>query len=186
MQISFFPLLLWITAENRTKLNKLFNYLSELQNQAEHNIKNKQTSPDYPSATAIILLIFWTERDFCRNSFNNKLKNLWTTKNFHKPANTHSSSEEFLNDTHKEKLCFIQFSTRMAGWLLLTFFIMFIQSIKFYTFHYHALRVQMFEKCGSWNRQLKWKVAPSSMFYSKIWVGFCLYTGKRYFLEVSF
>ena len=28
-----------------------------------------------------------------------------------------------LNDTHREKLCFIQISTRMAGWLLLTFLI---------------------------------------------------------------
>ena len=31
--------------------------------------------------------------------------------------------------------CFTQFSTGMAGWLLLIFF-MFTQSIKFYTFHY--------------------------------------------------
>ena len=30
----------------------------------------------------------------------------------------------------------------------------FMQSIKFYyTFHYHVLRVQMFKKCGSSNRQ---------------------------------
>ena len=28
-----------------------------------------------------------------------------------------------INDTKMEKLCFIQFSTRMAGWLLLTFLI---------------------------------------------------------------
>ena len=27
------------------------------------------------------------------------------------------------NDTHREQLCFTQFSTRMAGWLFLTFFI---------------------------------------------------------------
>ena len=27
------------------------------------------------------------------------------------------------NDTHREKLCFIQFSTGMAAWLLLIFFI---------------------------------------------------------------
>ena len=33
-------------------------------------------------------------------------------------------------------------------------FHMFTQSIKFcYTFHYHVLRVQMFEKCDSFNRQ---------------------------------
>ena len=35
----------------------------------------------------------------------------------------HKSSNNFgfFNDTHKETLCFIQISTRMAGWLLLTF-----------------------------------------------------------------
>ena len=27
------------------------------------------------------------------------------------------------NDTHREKLCFIQFSTKIAGWLLPTFLI---------------------------------------------------------------
>ena len=37
--------------------------------------------------------------------------------------------------------------------------------------------VQMFEKCDSSDRQ----VAPSSKFYSKIWVSFCLNTGKRLF-----
>ena len=35
-------------------------------------------------------------------------------------------------------------------------FDMFTQSVKFYyTFYYHVLRVQMFEKCDSSNRQLK-------------------------------
>ena len=44
--------------------------------------KNIQTAPDYSSTTAsVISVIFWTQRDFCiisdcRNSFNNKLKNL--------------------------------------------------------------------------------------------------------------
>ena len=32
-------------------------------------------------------------------------------------------------------------------------FHIFTQSIKFYIFHYHVLRVQMFEKCDSSNRQ---------------------------------
>ena len=52
------------------------------------------------------------------------------------------------------KSCYIQFSTGMAGWLLLTF----------------------------------WYVltAPSSKFYGKIWVGFCLNTGKHFFLEAAF
>ena len=41
-------------------------------------------------------------------------------------------------------------------WLVGCFdpFHMFTQSIKlYYTFHYHVLRVQMFEKCDSLNRQ---------------------------------
>ena len=37
------------------------------------------------------------------------------------------------NDTHRENLSFTQFSTRIVGWLLLTFFIIFTQSVKFYT-----------------------------------------------------
>ena len=28
-------------------------------------------------------------------------------------------------------------------------------------------------------------VAPFSKFYNKIWVGFCLNTGKRFFVELS-
>ena len=39
----------------------------------------------------------------------------------------------------------------------------------------------MFGKCDSSNRL----VATSSKFYGKIWVGFCLNTGKRFFLEIS-
>ena len=39
-----------------------------------------------------------------------------------------------LNDTHREKLCFIKFSSRMAGWLLLTFLICSI--IFYYMFYY--------------------------------------------------
>ena len=43
-----------------------------------------QTAPDYSLATAIMLVIFETERDFCIVSdcsdlFNNKLKNLSTS-----------------------------------------------------------------------------------------------------------
>ena len=45
------------------------------------------------------------------------------------------SSGVRLNDTHREKLCFTQFSTKITeigAWLPLTLF-MFIQSVKFYT-----------------------------------------------------
>ena len=62
------------------------------------------------------------------------------------------------------------------GWLAASdLFDMFTQSIKF-----------CLKKCDSLNRQQKWMVAPFSKFYGKIWVSFCLNTGKRFFLEVSF
>ena len=55
--------------------------------------RNKQI--DYPLATAIMLVTFWTGRDFCifsdcRNSFNNNLKNFLKTskKNAGLIANT--------------------------------------------------------------------------------------------------
>ena len=56
---------------------------------------------------------------------------------------------------------------------------MFTQSIKFYRLHYHLKNV--IHRIDS-----KMNVAPVSKFYAKIWVGFCLNTGKHFFLEVSF
>ena len=43
----------------------------------------------------------------------------------------------------------------------------------------------MFEKCDSSDTQ-KREAASFSKVYDKIYVGFCLNTGKRFFLEVSF
>ena len=57
---------------------------------------------------------------------------------------------------------------------------MFTQSVKFYTFHSHVLRAQMFEKCDSPNGQEEWMVAPFYKFYGKIWVGFCLNTENTF------
>ena len=54
----FLSSFLWITQQNRTNLKKL-------QNQAEHNTTNIQIPPDYSSATTIMLVMFWTEGDFC-------------------------------------------------------------------------------------------------------------------------
>ena len=48
---------------------------------------------------------------------------------------------------------------------------MFTQSVKFNTFHYHIvvqMKVQMFEKSDSSNRQSKRIAAPLSKFYGKI------------------
>ena len=51
---------------------------------------------------------------------------------------------ESLNNTHKEKLCFTLFSTRIYQNRSLAasdLFHMFIQPIKFYTFHCHILKL---------------------------------------------
>ena len=39
-----------------------------------------------------------------------------------------------INDTHREKLCFTRFGTRITAWLL-----QLVQSVKFYTSFYHVL-----------------------------------------------
>ena len=65
MLISFFPLLLWITAENRTTLKKLFeiiylNYKSKVNTTPQTNKLHLLFT-----VTARALVIFWTEHDFC-------------------------------------------------------------------------------------------------------------------------
>ena len=54
---------------------------------------------------------------------------------------------------------------------------------KFYSFYYHILNAQMFEKYDSPNRQEKWMVAPFSEFYGKVWVSFCVNIGNRWTLR---
>ena len=85
MLISFFPVPLWITFENRTRLKKLFIWTTKSGGTQHH--KQTKTTSDYSSATGITLVIFWTERNYCiisdcRYSFNNKRKNLWTSKKY--------------------------------------------------------------------------------------------------------
>ena len=68
------------------------------------NATNIQTAPDYSSAAAIMLVILWTESDFCiisdcRNSFNDKLQTYQQAKIFFNPANKQFSCE----DSFKEK-----------------------------------------------------------------------------------
>ena len=75
------------------------------------------------------------------------------------------------------------------GWLAASdLFDMFTQSIKFHTFHYqyrclkNAIhQIKDVKELGSLMVLIKF-----SKFYGKIWVGPCLNTGKRFFLEVSF
>ena len=53
--------------------------------------------------------------------------------------------EVALDDTHREKLCFTQFSTRHGCLAASHLFHMFTHSNKFYTFHYHVLRVHVWK-----------------------------------------
>ena len=55
--------------------------------------------------------------------------------------------------TRKSSLLLNSFSKRNNWLAAFHLFCMFTQSIKFYTFHYYALRVQMLEKWDSSNRQ---------------------------------
>ena len=79
------------------------NHLFELKNQVEHNATNIQTAPDCSSATAIMLQIFWSERDsaffliaWIHSTTN--LKSYEQAENFINPAGTQSSSEEPLKE----------------------------------------------------------------------------------------
>ena len=111
---SFFPLLLRISAENRINL-KLFIWTTELGGTQQTNKQtNKQTNCTW-LATAIILVIYWAERDFCiisdcRNSFNNKFKNLFTSKKLFNPAKIQSPPAESLKEKCKRLLVCVPFS----------------------------------------------------------------------------
>ena len=82
-------------------------------------------------------------------------------------------------------MSFVQFSTKMAAWLPLTFFICLHHELSstHFTIKYQEYRClkNMIHQTDSEKRI----VTPFSKFYGKIWVGFCLNTGKPFFLEVS-
>ena len=88
-----------------------------------------------------------------------------------------------LYDTHREK--HTQFITRIYWKRSLaasSLFHMFTQPITFDTFLCHILKsADVYKK--RFIKFTKWTVAPFNKFYSKIWVGFCLNTGKRFFLN---
>ena len=98
--ISFFPLLLWIAAENKTKLKKLFIWTTKSggPQHCKHTnctwlfISNCNSSSD---------ILDWTIISDCKNSFNNRLKNYDQAKNFFYAANTQSSSEESFKEKRK-------------------------------------------------------------------------------------
>ena len=92
-------------------------------------------------------------------------------------------NSEFLNDTHRENCVLLDLVQER---LLLTFFIWLPSQLSSVHSIITYYRKQMLEKGDSSNRQQKWMVAPFIRFFSKFWVGFCLNTGKRCLLDVSF
>ena len=86
-----------------------------------------------------------------------------------------------LNNTHRERLVLHSMQYR-NGWLAASdLFDMFTQSIKFYTFHYqHRCLKNVIHQIDSKNGRLLFQQALQQN------LGFCLNTGKHFFLEVSF
>ena len=81
--ISFIPLLLWIIAENRTKLKKLFIWTTK----SGWTQRHKHTNCTLLFISNCNNAMIWTEHCFCiisdfRNYFNKKRKNLWRNKKF--------------------------------------------------------------------------------------------------------
>ena len=86
-----------------------------------------------------------------------------------------------------EKNCFIQFSTRMAGWLLPTFFICLHNQLSsithsIITYQEHRCLKNVIHQIDSKN---DWLLLSAS-FIAKFELVFCLNTVKRFFLKVSF
>ena len=88
------------------------------------------------------------------------------------------SSSISINDTLREKLCFTQFSIR-NGWLPASdLFPMFTESIKFYTFHYHVLKVRMFKNViNQMDSKSEWLLL-SAKFTAKLGLVFVLTLGN--------
>ena len=84
--ISFFSLLSWITAENRTKLKKLFIWSTKSGGPQHH----KQTNCSWLFIKTVIMLVIFGLNVISAlfliagiySVFNNKAKNVWTSKNF--------------------------------------------------------------------------------------------------------
>ena len=96
-----------------------------------------------------------------------------------------------------ERTVFTQFNTRIYWNISLSVsdhVPMFTQSINFYTFYHHMLKsteAWKMEKNGKKMEKNGKKVNVCSFqlfskVYGKIWVGFCLNTGKYFFLDILF
>ena len=99
----------------------------------------------------------------------------------------------YLNDNHREKLCFTYFSTRIYWNISLAtsdLFHMFSLPIWFYTFYFHILKGTDVVSKGEPSNKKKMNGYSFQQLLQQnliwVWFGFCLNTGKRFLLEVSF
>ena len=92
----------------------------------------------------------------------------------------------FFNDINREKLCFTEFSTRMAAWLLLTFSIRLQNQLSslhsIITFHEHILRVRLFELIHQIDSKNEWLLL-SAGFTAKFGLVLVLALEKTLFLR---
>ena len=82
----------------------------------------------------------------------------------------------------RKDLCFIQFSTGKACWLLLIFFICLHNQLSFI----HSIISTVVWKIWFIKKTVKMNGCSFQHVYGKIWVSLCLNTGECLFLEVSF
>ena len=104
-QISFLPLLLRITAENRTKLKKLFIWATK-SGRIQHHTKKKKHCiwlfiSNYNNASDIFELNETSGLSLIAGIHSTNLKTHERANNFFNPTNTQSSSEESLKEKRK-------------------------------------------------------------------------------------
>ena len=92
------------------------------------------------------------------------------------------------NDTHKQKVRFTQFSTSMAAWLLLTFLVCLYNQLSSTHSVITIKEYRCLKNIYIYIFSITVKINDSSFqqVLRQNLVGFCLNTGKRFFLEVSF
>ena len=89
-----------------------------------------------------------------------------------------------LNDTHREKQCFTQVSTRIRWNTRLADLFIYLHNQLRYTHSIWNINNEYWCLNEIFHQiDIKWMVAN---FYGKIWLRFCLNTGKRFVFEVSF
>ena len=98
--ISFFPLLLWITAENITKLKKLFNWTTKSGGTQHYENINctRLFISNYNNASDILNWTWFLNYIWFQEFSQQQTKKLINKQKFLSPANTQSPSEESLKE----------------------------------------------------------------------------------------